>query len=431
MKKKVAVIGAGIGGMAAAYDLALSGCDVTIFEKESFPGGLAAGFKKNNWEWSLEKYYHHWFEKDKSILSLINELGLVENVIFHRPKTVVYFQRDFYPLDSPMAALKYPGFSFADKVRFGLVTVYLRYLAGWKPLERVTAHKWMKKYYGETVYEQLFEPLLIGKFSSFYQEVNMAWFWARFKARSTRLGTYRGGFQAFLDDFANQLISKDARFRYDISITRIAPTVDKKISLQIGNQKETFDQVLATVAPGILAHLAPDLEKKYREKINNLKGIGAVMLIFSLKHPLSKEKYYWYNLPKSAGFPFLAFVEHTNFVSKEYFNNEHLVYCGDYLESSHEYFSLTKNQLIDRFIPGLKQINPDFNSTWVNDSWLYRTPFAQPVPSINHSENILDIRTPIENLYLASMSQVYPWDRGTNFAVEMARRAVELMKSDW
>ena len=126
--------------------------------------------------------------------------------------------------------------------------------------------------------------------------------------------------------------------------SKILPTAQKKLDLKIGNQKETFDQVLATVAPKILANLTPDIGKEYREKIDRLIGIGAVMLIFSLKHPLSKEKYYWYNLPKSAGFPFLAYVEHTNFVSKKHFNDEHLAYCGDYLEPTHEYFSLTKNQ---------------------------------------------------------------------------------------
>jgi hypothetical protein len=31
-------------------------------------------------------------------------------------------------------------------------------------------------------------------------------------------------------------------------------------------------------------------------------------------------------------------------------------------------------------------------------------------------------------LYFASMSQVYPWDRGTNFAVEIGRRAARMIE---
>jgi len=45
------------------------------------------------------------------------------------------------------------------------------------------------------------------------------------------------------------------------------------------------------------------------------------------------------------------------------------------------------------------------------------------VPELDHSQRIPPIKTPIDGLYFASMSQVYPWDRGTNFAVEIGRRA--------
>jgi hypothetical protein len=58
---------------------------------------------------------------------------------------------------------------------------------------------------------------------------------------------------------------------------------------------------------------------------------------------------------------------------------------------------------------------------------MFRTRYAQPIPELNHSEAIPDVRTPIPGLWFASMSQVYPWDRGTNFAVEIARRTATEM----
>jgi hypothetical protein len=58
---------------------------------------------------------------------------------------------------------------------------------------------------------------------------------------------------------------------------------------------------------------------------------------------------------------------------------------------------------------------------------LIRAKYAPPVPELNHSKNIPSIETPVPNLYFASMSQVYPWDRGTNFAVEIGRLAAEKM----
>ena len=130
---------------------------------------------------------------------------------------------------------------------------------------------------------------------------------------------------------------------------------------------------------------------------------------------------------KSAGFPFLALVEHTNFVSAEFFGGDHIIYCGDYLEPEHEYFSMSKDELVQRFLPSLSRVNPRFSPDWVRDSWLFRTPYAQPIPLLNHSQAIPDLRTPLPGLWFASMSQVYPWDRGTNFAVEIGRRAARMM----
>jgi len=87
--KRIAIIGAGAGGLAAAYDLARAGQQVTVFEAENYVGGLAAGLKQPHWDWSVERYYHHWFASDRHILSLIDELGWKDQVIFPRPATLV------------------------------------------------------------------------------------------------------------------------------------------------------------------------------------------------------------------------------------------------------------------------------------------------------------------------------------------------------
>jgi len=424
---KIAVIGAGIGGLTAAFDLNKQGHQVTVFEQESQPGGLAAGFKEKSWNWSLEKYYHHWFETDDAILSLINELGLSEYVQFHSPKTVVYHQSGFYPLDSPIAALQFPGFSLIDKARFGLITVFLKYFASWEPLEKYTAREWIKRFYGKNLYKVFFKPLLIGKFSDYYQEINMAWFWARFKARSSKLGTFEGGFQSFFDQFTEILSKKGVQFSFNTRISNIRSLKNRKVEVSTKDNMFIFDKVLATISPKILSSITPQLKGEYLNKINEQESIGAIIVILSLKKQLSKENYYWFNLPKTAGFPFLALVEHTNYVSSDNFNGEHLIYCGDYLDHSHKYFSMKNKEIIDHFIPSLIKINPSFAKDWINKSWVFKTSYAQPIPRVNHSRNLLQIKTPLAGLFLASMSQVYPWDRGTNYAVSFAHRAVQLM----
>ena len=425
---RIAIIGAGFGGMAAAYDLRKAGHEVIIYESANYVGGLASGFKEPHWDWSVEKFYHHWFQSDSSMLGLIDELGLKDKVIFPRPYTVLLHDGKWYPFDSIINALLFPGLGFGlNKIRFGFVGLYLRLTNDWKTLEKFTADEWMRKYAGREVYEKMWKPLLVGKFGPFYKDVNMAWMWARLKARTTRLGTFEGGFQKFADLFAGILNKMGVEIRLGTSVKFIKRNQAQGLSIDAGGVVESFDKVLVTTSPNLMAKFCPDLPENYLKGLLELKSMGAVVMVLSLKRQLSKEGYYWFSLPKEAGYPMLALVEHTNFVSKEHFGGDYIVYAGDYLEVGHEYFSMSDEELLERFTPAFKKFNREFERNWVRKIWVNKTNYAQPVPLVNHSKNIPAIQTPIEGLYFASMSQVYPWDRGTNFAVEIGRRAARMM----
>jgi protoporphyrinogen oxidase len=449
---KVAIVGAGAGGLAAAYDLTRAGREVTVFEADDQVGGLAAGFRSPRWDWSVERYYHHWFASDRDILGLIRELGWSDRVLFPWPRTAVYHDGRFHTLDGPLSdllplpfldripgagflsrtlhVLRFPGLSPVEGLRAGLVGLSLVLRGDWRPLEDVTAHEWLSGKMGRRCYEVLWEPLLVSKFGAHYRDVNMAWFWARVKARTPRLGTFVGGFQAFLEALAAQVEKEGAAIRLRTRVERIDPDPQGGLAVTVQGAAERFDQALVTTSPALLARLTPRLPQDYLSRLIALKSMGAVVMVISLRERLSEQGVYWHNLPKPAGFPFLALVEHTNFLPPEHFGGDHIIYCGDYLDPDHEYFSLTQDQLLDRFLPALARFNPRFTPDWVRQSWLFRTPYAQPVPPLHHSSAIPDLKTPVPGLWLASMSQVYPWDRGTNFAVQIARQAARRMLTE-
>ena len=146
---KIAIIGAGYGGMAAAWDLRKAGHEVIIYESADYVGGLASGFKEPGWKWSVEKFYHHWFASDRHMLGIIKELGLEDKVLFPRPLTVMYHQGKFYPFDSILNALLFPGLGWGiNKIRFGLVGLFLRLTTNWRAIEITTVEAWMRKWAG-------------------------------------------------------------------------------------------------------------------------------------------------------------------------------------------------------------------------------------------------------------------------------------------
>jgi protoporphyrinogen oxidase len=432
---KVAVVGAGMAGLAAAYDLTRLGHDVTLYEAADYVNGLAAGFKDERWDWSLERFYHHWFANDEAVIGLIKEVGLGDRLLFPRPITSNWHEGKIYQHDSPLSALKLPIISWPAKVRYGLVGVYLKLTRNWHPLERHTAHAWLRRTMGREAYQTLWQPLFIGKFGEHYQEVNMAWFWARVYKRTSRLGTFVGGFQAFADALADIIRKQGGAVYLSTPVQRIAPVEGGGLQLTTPQGQETFEAAISTVGPGLMARLTPDLPPDYLGQLLNLKSMGAVVLILALKHQLMKRTY-WLNLParspdqRQNEFPFMALVEHTNYVPPGHFGGEHLVYCGDYVSPDHRYFEMSQEELLATFLPALTKVNLAFEPGWVRRSWLFRAKYAQPVPPVNHSANIPPLRTPIPGLYFASMSHVYPWDRGTNYAVEMGRRVAAMVQED-
>ena len=431
--QRVAVIGGGVTGLTAAYDLtrpaAQGRFSVSIFEGAPHLGGLAAGFKgRPTWEWPLEHFYHHLFLSDRAMLGLLDEIGFRYALKSYRPNTAIHTQGKNYPLDSVTRVLGFPLIPFVDRLRMGMVIAYLRYHPArpWRKFDAIAADAWLRQWMGGKAYAAAWEFQLQGKFGDYYKEVNLAWFWARVFARTPRLAYFDGGFQAFVDALAQRVRAQGAAITTGAAVEVIRPRAGGGFEIVVNGAAQHFDQVLSTVGPGAMQRLAPDLPAAYLGQLGRLKSMGAVVLTVALDRKLTEDMY-WISLPKREGIPFLALVEHTNMIDPSHYAGDHLLYLGDYLPPEHRYFDLSAEELLDEFAPHLAKFNPAFDRTWITGAWVHKAKYAQPVPPVGYLTMIPALRTPLPGLYFASMSQVYPWDRGTNFAVELGRKVAGMI----
>lgn len=423
---KIAIIGAGFTGLSAAYELSKKGHDISVFEKGNLPGGLAVGYKEKGWDWSLEKHYHHWFTNDKAVLNLAKDIGY--EVITRRPKTSVYVRGKSYQLDSPVYVLKFPLLSILERLRMGFIIAFLKYNPYWKPLEKYNATLILPKWMGKTSYKLIWESLLQNKFGSFASNISLAWFWARLRKRTPSLAYPKGGFLNFANALVKEIKKHGGRFYFDTEVLELS--AKPKPRIKIKSQKlevrtEEFDVVIVTLPSFLFTNITSGLPRAYVEKLQQLKHLGATSLILRLSKPFLADNTYWLNVCDKTS-PIMAIVEHTNYMDKRFYNNEHLLYLGNYKLASDKYFSMDKKEMLKLFDPYLKKINPGYAKNIISYEF-FKDPFAQPVIPVNYSRLIPPLETPLKNIFLANIEQVYPWDRGTNYAVELGQKIAKII----
>jgi protoporphyrinogen oxidase len=417
------VIGAGALGLTVALRLAERGDEVTILERDPVPGGLAGSFEVGPGIW-LEKFYHHLFQTDTSAISLINEVGIGDALRWHKPTTTVFLGDRTYPLDSASAVLAFSPLSIPNRLRLAAGVGFLRVLPSASSLEKRTAGRWMRQVMGDSAYETVWEPLLRGKFGSAADEVSMAWLWARIHCRTASLGYLHGGFHQLYLALSQRLADQGGSIVYGAAVSGIRTEnglINVSYQRDGAEQTEAFDRVVSTLPTGLTVRLTPEMPTAYAEQHPAPRALGAHCLILSLDRPLTDV--YWIGVNERE-MPFLAVVEHTNMVDPSEYEGRHLVYLGNYRAHDDPIFKQTKDQVLDTFEAGIRRLNPAFDRSWIRDTWSFAAPFAQPIVTPAFARTIPGFDTPVAGLYVANMFQVYPYDRGQNYSIELAERLV-------
>lgn len=429
--KKVVVIGAGFTGLSAAYELSKLGIKVIILEKDSSIGGLAGSFEVNGV--ALEKFYHHWFVNDFYVVNLIKELKKTDQIVYRKTRTGMYYSGNFFKLSSPIDLLKFKSISFLSRIRLGILVLYARRIKNWKKLEKLTAKEWLIKIAGKEVYTVVWEPLLYGKFGSFHSEISAVWFWNKLKLRggsrnkqgSEELAYYKGGFSALAELITSTIQKLGGEIRVNTKVESLIVKEGRVIGVRSGSETIYADAVIATTPlPVIVELIRPYVSLDYLQDLQQIDYLANVCLVLELDRSLSTT--YWLNINDSS-FPFVGIIEHTNFESKETYGGRYIVYLSKYLSEDSDLWQMNKDEYLNYAIPFIQAMFSDFNRSWILDFHLWKASYSQPVIVRHYSKLIPSKKTPIEGLYIATMAQIYPEDRGTNYAIREGKEVATLV----
>ena len=421
----VVIIGAGFTGLSAGYELTKNKFKCILLESENEIGGLAASFNVGNEK--LDRFYHHWFTNDKDVMSLINELGLINKVEVNPTNTGIYFANNFFKLSTPWDLLNFKPLNFFDRIKLGILAIRAKQVKNWKELENKTAEEWLKDLGGKNVYRIVWQPLLKGKFGPYANKISAVWFWNKLKLRGgsrgkggeERLAYFDGGFISLAESISKSIKKNKGK----ILLNQKVQSVYKNKDLwTIETNKNLFKakNVIFTTALPITAKLINKwANQEYLKTLNRIQYIGNICLILELKHSLSDT--YWLNV-NDPDFPFVGLIEHTNFKDSKFYNNKHIVYLSKYLPHQDKIYSMSKNEFLDYAIPYIKKMFPNFKKTWIINHHLWRAKWSQPIVEKNYSSLIPSMNGPKKGMFLCSMAQIYPEDRGTNYAIREGRK---------
>lgn len=292
----------------------------------------------------------------------------------------------------------------------------------------------MLKAAGPQVTRVIWEPLLKGKFDKHYNKVSMAWLWARIHIRAQsrerggeKLGYFEGGFQIFTDALVDKLRESGVIIKTGTEISAIKSQEDGKVQITFAKSKsQTYDACIATVPSHTFAKLivGNKVKKSYLKQLENINYLGARLLIFSSDQDLSN--YYWHNI-NDVNLPFLVFINHTRLVGKKPYNGKNVYYIATYVPHNNELFTCSDEELEGLWLNNLRKVFPDFDETQIHEKHHFRFANAQHIVDIGYTDKIPSYETPLANIYLANFSQIYPEDRGTNYAVREGEKIAELL----
>ena len=420
------IIGGGFSGLSAAYDLARAGHKVTVLEADRYLGGLAGAFDTDGER--LDRFYHHWFTNDLDVMGLIKDTGLTDDVVVQSTNTGVYYAGHFFKLSTPLDLLKFTALPFIDRIRLGVLTLRARHVKDWKALENETAADWLRKLGGKNVFRVVWEPLLAGKFGPYAEKISAVWFWNKLKLRGgsrgkggeERLVYMKGSFARLAEATAAGIEKAGGKVMCNAPVTQITQLEDGRWRVAGPWGELDSDKVIATTALPLVADMLENwAAPEYLSSLRRIDYLANVCLVLQLDRSLSST--YWLNV-NDPSFPFVGVIEHTNFENASSYGGNHIVYLSKYLPHTDALYQMNDQDILEFSLPYIQKMFPAFSRSWIRQYNVWKARWSQPVVEKHYSSLIPDQDSPYPGLHLCSMAQIYPEDRGTNYAIREGRK---------
>lgn len=428
-RQKVAIIGAGAMGLAAAYHALKAGHDVTVYEHDKVAGGMAAHFDFAGL--SIERFYHFVCKADQPTFDLMAELGIGDKMRWRGTSMGYYIDGQLCKWGDPVSLLTFPKLGLIGKLRYGLLAFTSTKRSDWTHLDTLKADEWIRAWVGKRTYDKMWRPLFDLKFFEYAGNISAAWIWTRMKrvGNSRRslmqeeLGYIDGGSETLVKALVEAIERLGGHIKLATAVEEIVAENGRVTGVRTAAGMEQADAVICTVPTPYVSRLVPALPEDLRHRYDTIPNIGVVCVMFRLRKPVTP--HFWVNISDDR-IDIPGIIEFSNLRELP----EPVVYIPYYMPQSHPKFEKDDAFFIDEVLRYLQMINPEISQDDVIATQVGRLRYAQPICQPRFLETLPDIQTPIAGLQIADTSYYYPEDRGISESVRLAKSMVEGLDCD-
>lgn len=421
---RVAIIGAGAMGLAAAYHALRAGHEVEVWEADKVPGGMAAHFDFDGL--SIERFYHFVCKADRPTFELMEELGIGDAIMWRPTSMGYYIDGEHYPWGDPISLLRFPRLDLVSKLRYGLQMFLATKRSIWSDLEKRSAKDWFIAGSGRTTYDVLWKRLFELKFFEYADNISAAWIWTRIKRVGTsrrsllqeELGYIQGGSGTLIAALVKAIEGRGGTIRLAAPVSEIVSRDGVVAGVRADGEIHPFDAVLSTMPTPFVSRMVTGFSAETKAAYDAIRNIGVVCVLLKLRRSVTR--HFWLNInDRHIDIP--GIVEFSNLRPL----SDAVVYVPYYMPRTHPKFGRDDSAFVTEAFGYVKQLNPDLGDHDLLASHVGRLRYAQPVCEPGFLAKIPKVVTPIRGLQIADTCYYYPEDRGISESVRYGRLMAE------
>lgn len=410
---RVGIVGGGIMGVSIGYFLSQQGAAVEIYEASSTLGGLANTVTLEDGV-LVDRFYHVILSSDSHLRQLCEELNIAGRLRFRETRMGFYHQGKIFSMNNMLEFLRFPPLGWTDRFRLGLTVLYAQFVRDWQHLEGTGVEEWLVRLSGRRTFESIWRPMLRAKFDGGFENTPATYIWARLvRMKSTRKGISQkeeaghliGGYMTLIEAMAGQIEVRGGKILLRCPVEEVVVENGRAIGLRVGRDVHLYDAIVVALQIPLFRRLIPDADPAYRDFLGKTDYLGVICPLLVLDRPLTG---FWTLNITDDRIPFTGIIETTTYIDPEFVGGHHLVYLPKYTLPGSPWQEKSDEEIREVWLRHLETMFPHFDRRWVRYFLVHRERYVEPLHGLNSTHLIPQVKTPVENLYLATTAQIYP-----------------------